>query len=975
MEPMENLKKEKKQLKRLSQLREMVYTNVATPEVFVHESDEPILPSEKEKLEYKKIEKGHVWAGVFGCAWFHVVGNVPKSCVGKHVVLHIDVGGEGLVYDGVEPVKGITNVVTYLDKVSAPIGKSIVEISKCSSGNERVDLFFDCGYNSFFNKLIGKGKFRYAHIAIVNEEARDLYYDYLTFASLLSITENKVEREKLNVLLDCSFNFAIKGEISKAREVFSPLLNGKADETLKFTAVGHSHLDLAWLWPLRETKRKAERTFANQLYNLEEYDNYIYGASQPQQFEWIKNKCPKQYEALKRRIVEGKIEPQGGMWVESDTNVTSGESLIMQIFYGKKFFADEFGQDMRICWLPDVFGYNANLPQILKKSDIPYFLTIKLSWNEHNRFPHRSFKWVGIDGSEVLVHMPPDETYNSCGSPACAKNAKNNFSEKHLIDEAVILFGVGDGGGGPSEAHIEMISRQENLQGCPKITTGKAIDFFDRMNCKKQNLPTYNGELYLEKHQGTYTTQGRNKRFNRQSEFALQDLQALLALAYTRGFKYPQEQLDLWWKEILLYQFHDIIPGSSIQRVYDESRARYAVILEEIAKKKEEVIRFLCEDGDEKFVFNPTSFDREQVFGGNKASKVRVGAYAFAKVQSVDVDNKIGEIENGITNGILDVKFNKHGEIVSLRDKNGVEFAKEYLNRLKLFFDRPLHYNAWDIHWKYHNQKGKTLKAFKFETVVENGKIIRKNYYKHFKTTIIQEVSLTSKDDKVEIKTYCDFHEIFKMLRAEFEPTVKSDEVKCDIQFGSINRTTHDETAIEKAQFEICAHKYVDVSDDSKGFSLLNDCKYGHRVKNGLISLNLLRSPKYPDRKADIGEHVFTYALYPHADKCGVDTLKESYFLNKPLIEISAKNCPNFIARTTNESVVCETIKKAYDQNGIIVRLYEGDGKTAKTALQVGFEFEKAFEVNLIEKNNSPIDLNDLSFTPFEIKTILLMLK
>ncbi|MEG1806403.1 MAG: glycoside hydrolase family 38 C-terminal domain-containing protein, partial [Clostridia bacterium] len=335
--------------------------------------------------------------------------------------------------------------------------------------------------------------------------------------------------------------------------------------------------------------------------------------------------------------------------------------------------------------------------------------------------------------------------------------------------------GVGDGGGGPSEAHIEMISRQKTLQGCPVVETGRAVDFFDRINEKKQNLPTYCGELYLEKHQGTYTTQGRNKRFNRLAEYALQDIEALAALGYTKGYEYPQEDIDRWWKEVLLYQFHDIIPGSSIQRVYVESRARYEIILKEIEQKRMEILEFLCGIGDEKIVFNSTSFDREEVINNKNFDKVNVGAYSFAKLETNEKDCNLQEIEGGITNGVLKVKFGANGEISSLKDSNDLEFSKEYLNRLKLFFDRPLHYNAWDIDWKYHNHSGKTLKAYKFETVIENGKITRRNFFKHGKTKIIQEVSLYSRADRVTIKTSCDFDEIYKMLRAEFMPVPVSD--------------------------------------------------------------------------------------------------------------------------------------------------------------------------------------------------------
>ncbi|MDP3143610.1 MAG: alpha-mannosidase, partial [Candidatus Omnitrophota bacterium] len=535
MEPIKHLLNEKIQLRQLRTMRKEIYRKVASLRVEYHPSKEPIPASEKEKLTYTRLYPGGVWGWhLYDCAWFHITGSIPTSAQGKHVVVHISIGGEGLVYEGSEPTQSITSVMSYIDRQQASVGKTTLEIANPAAGNEKIDLYLDGGYNGIYNVLVGAGIFWFADLCVVDDELLSFYYDYLTLASLLSVTEDAARRAALETALAAAFRLR-SSDRPAAIATLAPFLHGPEDPSIRFTAIGHSHLDLAWLWPIRETKRKAARTFANQLRNVKATPDYVYGASQPQQFDYIKHKYPRQFAAMQQMAKTGNLELQGGMWVEADTNLASGEALIRQIHYGKQFFREEFGQEMRICWLPDVFGYNGNLPQILKKTGLPYFMTIKLSWNEHNRFPYRSFNWDGIDGSRVLVHMAPDDTYNSAGSPACASHAKENYPEIDIAPEALMIFGIGDGGGGPGEAHIELVKRQLHLQDSPSMHFGKAVDFFDRLAQWKDKLPVHQGELYLEKHQGTYTTQGRNKKFNRRCEYALQTLESLCAIAYAKG--------------------------------------------------------------------------------------------------------------------------------------------------------------------------------------------------------------------------------------------------------------------------------------------------------------------------------------------------------------------------------------------------------------------------------------------------------
>ena len=942
---------------KLEALRKKTFRPCGTLDVSVAGSREPTPPEAKDSLTYRRIRPGEVWAKhVYDCGWFRVTGALPADFEKKKYVIQIHIGGEGLVYanDGA-PYDMISAKMAPVDSLCAEEGKNVVRLSDRIVRNGQIDFYMDAGFNgAVFLAPFGVGTFRYARLAEVDEAFYAFYYDYLTVLSLYA-SMPKGEGAEILAALNEAYDAAVSGgDTETAGAVLRPILQaGPTDFTLY--AVGHSHLDLAWLWPVRETKRKAARTFTKQLNNIERYPGYIYGASQPWQFEYLRDHEPALWERIKAQVALGRLEPQGGMYVEADTNLSGGEALIRQLWYGKSFFRREFGKEMEICWLPDVFGYNGNLPQILKGAGVPYFFTIKLSWNEHNKFPFRSFNWRGIDGSEVLVHMAPDEDYNSGALPASTRHAYENYPEKDVSGEALYVYGVGDGGGGPGEGFIELLRRQETLAMTPRVVFSPAIDFFKKLEIYREKLPSYQGELYLEKHQGTYTTQGRNKRFNRKTEYALEDLESLCAAAWLKGRPYPQEKLDAWWKETLLYQFHDIIPGSSINRVYKESTARYAEMLREIEEEKRKALRYLAGKGETPLVYDPLSFSA----GPEKEEKA---------------DDALFVSGDYMKNRFLHVLFNENGEIRSLRGGDGTEYCVDYLNRLKLFFDKPLYFNAWDIDWKYHDRPGVTLKAYKYELKKEKSRVTRINYYRHGKTAIRQEVFLGAEDDFVTVRTEADWHECFQMLRAEFLPAVTADEVACDIQYGTIRRSARDRTALEKAQFEICAHKYVDVSDGGKGFSLMNDCKYGHRVKEGLISLNLLRAPVFPDPHADRGKHEFTYALYPHRGPLSKETLSRAYRLNKPPVPFTGAHGFAPPVTVDNDEIVIELVKKAYDGDALIVRLYESQGKAATAALKADFAYQNAFETDMMEEHGIPVDPEKLTFRPFEIKTVRFVL-
>lgn len=980
MKNIKSFKKDLKEMHRLKVLAKRCYTKLENVEVTVCKSREPIAPGQEESLTYTPIRPGEVWAPhVYDCAWFHVTGKTPSESIaaGSALVLKMDIGGEGTVYENHQAVQMITCRAMDIDDVSAESGKCIIELSDAALSKGSFDLYIDAGYNGYRVLLpFGFGVFHYAYLAIAHDEWIDAYYDYLAAASLKT-TLSGSEKQTLQRTLDQAYSLFLLGDIAKARTLLQEVIQGEAAD-FSLSAIGHSHLDLAWLWPIRETRRKSIRTFTMQLNNLEKYPEYVYGASQPWQYEQLQKTHPELFEKIRKAIAEGRIEPQGGMYVEADTNLSGGEALIRQIHYGKEYFQKEFGKDMSICWLPDVFGYNGNLPQILKKCGVPYFFTIKLSWNEHNRFPHRSFIWKGIDGSDVLVHMAPSDDYSSDGSPISTQYSLTNFPEKNVSKEALYVFGNGDGGGGASHVHLELLKRQQQMKHTPRVRFESAASFFDRLNLQRNTLPDFHGELYLEKHQGTYTTQGANKKLNRTLEYALQDLEALASFAMLKGAAYPQEDLDRWWKEVLLYQFHDIIPGSSIHRVYKESVERYHLMLSEIDQKKQELLTFLSGTGDKDLVFNPVSFERSGAasWGFAEADAPSQDAASMSpNMASTSRDaassSNLVSADGILSNGILTARFNSHGEIISLKDASGEEYSGGILNRFKCYFDPPLIFNAWDIWWKYPLLKGKTIKAHRPEFILRDDKAVCLNHYRFGRSSIMQEISLKKGEDVLHFETTCDWHSLFKMLRVEFDAPVDPDQVRCDIQLGSLMRSARDNTPEEKAQFEICAHKYVDLSDDQKGFSLLNDCKYGHRVKNGLISLNLLRSPVFPDPKADRGQHTFAYEIYPHKGASDVKTIQRAYALNKPLCTFKGATVPAFSVESSNPDIILETIKKSSEGKDIVVRLYESSGTPQTTSLSVPFSYEELMETDMLEKNPSPADITTLSFTPFETKTLL----
>ena len=958
-------------LARLMEISNRIYKVVGKMTCEAALSKEPIKESDLSKATFTTMNKGAVWGEKFDCAWFRFKGKVPEKCAGKHVVALINITGEGAVYIDGKITQGITRVLDTVDIVQALKGKQVVELFQKAEGGEEVDILVDGGFNKGTRaKLVRKD------IAVCNDEALRYYYDYLTLTMLLlTYGQNKhltKERcKEINKALNVSYRLSLKN-IKDAHEVLAAAIAvPMEDKCTEYTAIGHAHIDLAWLWPIRETKRKGVRTFANALYNIEKYPGYKFGASQAQLFEWVKEESPELYARFKKEIEKGNVEVQGGMWTENDCNIPCGESIIRQFLYGEKYFMDEFGKHCKVVWLPDVFGYPASLPQIIRKCGREYFMTIKLTWNMQNKFPYKTFIWKGIDGSEVLSHMAPQGTYNSSASPvAIIKSDKGNPHEKD-IDKALLVFGIGDGGGGPGEAHIEFTEREKNCKGLDKVVRRHAVEFFEDLDKGyREVIPQYDGELYLEKHQGTYTSQARNKKYNRLMERELHNLECLLAVAKVNKVKYDASRLEKIWKEVLLYQFHDIIPGSSIKRVYDESIERYEKLYAEVTSMRDELLSLLSKqvaDG----VVNPTGFDRKEfVQKDGEWYEADVKAYSVAPLKKVETSGQLIAEDNAIENRLLRITFAPDGSINSMYDKkNKKELCNGYLNRLTVYSDPRMHYNAWDINIDYPKMKKWQFKPVSHKSYVDGKQVVMQTLYTFKGSVLEQKVTLKEDDMLVNFETEVDWKESYKMLRADFCPTVYGDTVNCDIQFGNVDRSTLDDTPVRRAQFEICAHKFVNVDKDGYGVAVINDCKYGHRVKEGIISLNLLRSPKYPDPTCDMCRHTFNYAFYPHKGAWQEsDVVKRGYCYNNPLIVGKVPDIKNLF--DIKGDVIAETVKVSENNKGIVLRLVERYGKETKVNVTPSFEYKAAYETDMIEDNAQKLDKLILKFGKYEVKTL-----
>lgn len=965
-------------------IKAKVYTKVADLVGEVYVTPEPVSFKDKLVGEHSPLEVGQPWGKLWDCGYMHFKGRVPSEIIGKKIVLMIDVNGEGcLLDDEGNPIRGITsNSSTFERELGRPV-KRVLQFCENCSGDEAVDIWIEVGCNDLFGNLNGNGVLEQADIATCNDVARDYFYDFSFLLCLAkSLEDGEAKRQQIiEILLKSAkcCNLDDDDSIAGARLVLKPLLEqGAADDTLNLWAIGHAHMDLAWLWPIRETKRKIARTFSTVLELMGRYDDYRFGASQPQQFQWLKEGYPKLYDRVKQSVSDGKLECQGAMWVEPDTNISGGEALVRQVLYGKKFFKEEFGKDIDTLWLPDVFGYSGALPQILKKSEVPYFMTIKLSWSKHNEFPHHTFLWEGIDGSQVLSHMPPEGTYNSGATPLSLLTAAKKFKDKDVCSDALLLFGIGDGGGGPSTEHLEFLAREKDMSHLPATKQVFAKDFFAHINENRADYKKWVGELYLECHQGTYTTQSNTKKYNRLLETMLRDCEFVSVMACKYGdYTYPKQQLETIWKEVLLYQFHDILPGSSIKRVYDEAIERYKVLEQEVQALTDAAAKVIAEgaliDESQHLIINTQGAKRPY------SDLLSVAPYSF-KVVKNDECAPLSKAEartiHCIENDLVTVTLDDMGNISSIFDK---ETSREVINtqidteNLVIYEDFG---DCWDMHFTY-AEKAPLSKTLKSSRVLEN-KTGVEFVYTIGSSTITQQISLSEYSKLINFTLDVDWNETNRMLRAKYPVAIHTSQANCNIQFGFISRPTHQNTSWDYARFEVCAHKWVDMSEKGYGVALINNSKYGFKVWDNVLDINLLRSPMYPGKDADKGKHTINYQLLIHdGDLNKVNA--QAYLFNSTPISVAQTGGgdvkeKSFIS-VSNPNIIVETVKQAEYSEDIVIRVYEAEGRHTIATIMVD-GMTTASLSNMLEVQKSSLTVSnssvELVFKPFEIHTLVI---
>lgn len=995
----------------LEKLKDSYYLAPEPIQLSYLKSKEPLTFEEQKKGTFISISVGESWGKNFECAWFKLNGKIPESHKGEEVVALINLGGEACIYDDSgNAIQGLTNkrIGTEFDEAEI---KRRVHLSDCAKGNEEVALLLDSGANNIMGavewngEIIDDGTVNQAEIAIFKRNLWQLYIDYDFLFKLQAILDDQSRRKKLIVYaLNETINLFGQGEdenVEKCREILSKELNREANSSaMNVSAIGHAHIDIAWLWPLRETVRKTARSFSTALKMMDEYPEYKFGASQPHLYQMVKDNHPGLYKRIKEAVKDGKWECQGGMWVEADCNLSSGESLVRQVLYGKKFFKEEFDQEVDNLWLPDVFGYSAALPQILIKSEISSFMTQKISWNQFNRFPHHTFIWKGLDGTEIFSHFLCNDTYNSNCAPDNVKMFETANQDVDRTEHALLLYGVGDGGGGPDRKHIERLRRMNDIEGMPKVTMELASDFFEKTKATSRDLQTWSGELYLEYHRGTLTTQALVKKRNRKLEILIREVEFLFSLFGMD--EYPQESLERLWKVILLNQFHDIIPGSSINRVYKECHLQYdaaEVELKELRELGESKLAELATTNKNKsglLVYNSLSWNREEIVSfREKKVKVAIPALGYAVVDSelkepVQANSVLTATGSLLENDLVKLVFNEDGFIESILDKevNREVLAEGQLgNVFKLYDDQPVTYEAWDVDI-YYEEIPPVLPALISKKVLEKDSLTAsiELKFKGENYEVTQVVAISEGSKRIDFHTTVDWSENKKMLRVEFPVNIISQQATFEIQYGNVRRNTHSNTSWDMAQFEVVAHKWADLSQPNYGVAMINDCKYGHKIKDNVMSLNLLRAPKLPDPEADMHTHEFSYALLPHiGDHISGKVVQEAYQFNYPLGIIEVKGLderaevPYSAFELNVENVIVESIKKAEYSDNLILRLYETCGTDTDMQLKSNEGVKEAWITNLLERQQEKMivenDTIRLKFKPFEIHTLMLTIK
>lgn len=998
-------------------------------------------PEEAMGKAFEPVKPGFTWGNIWEYCWFKGSVCLPEGVKGQRIVMDLQPGGESTLF-----VNGKSFGTYRADWVFEP--HHFIEdnvLSACAEGGERFEILMETYAGHYFpdaasggcatgpvlpgayedpakegaRRTLGKSTF-----GIWNEAAYQLYMDVDTLRRLLgtldekSLRAAKIAKALEQFTLTVNFEQPKEGRIAsylKAREELRPVMEAKNGSTAPvFYAIGNAHLDLAWLWPMQETHRKTERTFAAQLRLIEEYPEYKFIQSQPASYEMCRKYYPELFERIKEAIKGGQWIADGAMWVEPDTNMASGEALIRQLVHGKRYYKEEFDVDSRVLWLPDTFGYTAALPQILKGCGVDYLVTQKIFWsyNEGDQFPYHYFTWQGMDGSQVVSFLPTSYTYRT--DPTEANRVWKERTQMQDLDAFLMPYGYGDGGGGPARDYIEYAKRQEDLEGSVKMKMAGPMEFFEDMEKQGGPVNTYVGELYFSAHRGTYTSQALVKKNNRRSELAMRELEMWSSLALSHGLQYELSEADALWKEVLLHQFHDILPGSCIGRVYEEAAKAQGQILERADALKEKAFEKLTDRTKENAVtvWNSLSFEREalvelpesfkegaQTLEGEvlplqqteRSVKALVhipscGAVsvvplsgdaskekAAQKAVSVNMDGEDFVLQNSKVKAVVNGK----GEVISfVLKESGREFAAAPLNRLHLYKDVPRLFDAWDIDSNYIDQEVEALRDAKVEIAGEGLEAVLKVTGKISESSFVQYIRLAADSSRLVFETEIDWKELHRLLKTAFPVNVYAENAINEMQFGYVERPAHRSKLYDKDRFEVCNHRYSAFCDGSHGAAVLNDCKYGISMNGNALELTLLRAASTPEMRADNGMHTFTYAFTAwEGSFAQSDVVRQGYELNvKP--QVSAGAVESFSGININrENIILDTMKPAEDGSGdVILRLYEAKKAAVDAEISIGFKTGKAYLCDMLENILEEVDITDgkvkLPFRTFEIKTL-----
>lgn len=992
---------------------------------YPHEADQSAEPWEE--FDSKTMH----WYGPDEHYWFRAEYTVPKSMDGK--TLYLKVATQVDHWDYAKNPQFLLFVNGQMTQ-GMDLNHQTVMLERCAKEGETYTIDLQ-GYTGV---MFAELTFTMETVE-VDETINEIYYDIVVpLQGFSRMQEDDKVRKDLRTILNNTVNLLdlrtpyseeFYQSIEEAHNYIQKALyeDMSGYEDVIASCIGHTHIDVAWLWTVAQTREKVARSFSTVLKYMDEYPEYKFMSSQPALYQFLKERYPETYEKIKERVKEGRWEPEGGMWVEADCNLTSGESLVRQFLYGKKFFKDEFGIDSRILWLPDVFGYSGALPQIMKKSGIKYFMTTKLAWNQINKIPYDTMMWRGIDGSEIFTHLITTlgvgqseadffTTYNGMLHPDAILGGWHRYQNKDINNDILIAFGYGDGGGGPTREMLETSKRMEKgIRGIPKVRQEFAGNYFEELEERvegNKSLPVWEGELYFEYHRGTYTSMGRNKRSNRRCEQLLMDAELLEVLTGTS----EKEEMDKIWRTVLLNQFHDILPGSSIAEVYEVTKKEYAEIESRLAEMIAEKLNLLMDGGQDKIsVFNTLGFDRNDVVSlgdchaaalTDESGKIypvqetAQGAVAYitdipAKggktLQLLDTvkeeASRIQITENGIETPFYRISIDENGLFTSIYDKEcdrEVLKAGEKGNLLRMYEDKPMHYDCWDIDMYYSEKYWDAEKADKIQWTEEGPVRATLEIQRTISNSVIkQKIHFYADSRRIDFSTWVDWKEHQHLLKVHFPVNIHSDEATFEVQFGNLKRKIHGNTSWDEARFESCGQKWMDISEGHYGVSLLNDCKYGYSAKDSNIALTLIKSGIDPNKTADQEEHVFTYALYPHKEMwSAAGTVQEAYKLNQPAYATKGelKNTGKSFISTDKDNIIIETVKPAENGDGMIVRLYDCENSLTKATLTFAEGMlESVEECNLMEEKEDDIEACGNSFTvsvkPYEIKTYRVRLK